>query len=215
MGNEKMSEEKTKLKKYYRGTYLIGFAVFLLIAILVFVSDFERIFRLDKDIEADMVNKGKTPMKGDYVSMVIDKDTSIRPYANANYKLYGFIPSGRVYYYIVQLENGKYISVSVRKKLAKQLDDIKAGRRKKGVTVYGEIDSLNEQILDHYNNTIRVYGLNDEDANGFYTFTIDTTDRLIVDLIIIVISIIAAVVFMIFFVKATIIRNSITKKQEP
>ena len=154
-------------------------------------------------------------MKGDYVSMVIDKDTSIRPYANANYKLYGFIPSGRVYYYIVQLENGKYISVSVRKKLAKQLDDIKAGRRKKGVTVYGEIDSLNEQILDHYNNTIRVYGLNDEDANGFYTFTIDTTDRLIVDLIIIVISIIAAVVFMIFFVKATIIRNSITKKQEP
>ena len=54
-----MSEEKTKLKKYYRGTYLIGFAVFLLIAILVFVSDFERIFRLDKDIEADMVNEGR------------------------------------------------------------------------------------------------------------------------------------------------------------
>ena len=112
-----MKKAVGKIKKYNTGTYIIGMSVFFIIALLIIIIDFNRLFTKPENLNKRVKN-GFKPTAGECVSVDIKKQDIVTGYAEADYKLYGFIPSGREYYYIIQLSNGGYISLSVRRNMA-------------------------------------------------------------------------------------------------
>ncbi|HBE10518.1 MAG TPA: hypothetical protein DCY81_08315 [Lachnospiraceae bacterium] len=190
-----------KVKKYSRGTYIIGIAVFSLIALLVFVSNFKTIFQIYDDI-SKKINEGEELKEDDYVTFSLNQGYYIKAYAEADYKLYGVIPSGRVYYYLVQLKNGKYISVSARRNLATKIDNIISGKSDENVKISGQLEKLNDQIQVYYNKTISSFALNDEDSEGVFNLTIDATEKSTSTILLICASLVMALFFTLLLVRS-------------
>ena len=149
-----MKKAAAKIKKYNTGTYIIGISVFALIAILIVIIDFNRLFTKPENLNKRVKN-GFKPAAGEYVSIDIRQKDIMYGYAEADYKLYGVIPSGREYYYIIQLSNGGYISVSVRKNMAAKLDSL---RKNGGETIVlkGVLEKMNTEIQDYYSRIINL-----------------------------------------------------------
>lgn len=195
-----MKKAAAKIKKYNTGTYIIGISVFALIAILIVIIDFNRLFTKPENLNKRVKN-GFKPAAGEYVSIDIRQKDIMYGYAEADYKLYGVIPSGREYYYIIQLSNGGYISVSVRKNMAAKLDSL---RKNGGETIVlkGVLEKMNTEIQDYYSRTLSAYGIGDEGGVTIYNLTVDSTDSLFSAWLLIGISIVFALFFTLMLVRS-------------
>ena len=195
-----MKKAAAKIKKYNTGTYIIGISVFALIAILIVIIDFNRLFTKPENLNKRVKN-GFKPAAGEYVSIDIRQKDIMYGYAEADYKLYGVIPSGREYYYIIQLSNGGYISVSVRKNMAAKLDSL---RKNGGETIVlkGVLEKMNTEIQDYYSRTLSAYGIGDEGGVTIYNLTVDSTDSLFSAWLLIGISIVFALFFTFMLVRS-------------
>ncbi|HCA21799.1 MAG TPA: hypothetical protein DEO87_05425 [Lachnospiraceae bacterium] len=195
-----MKKAAAKIKKYNTGTYIIGISVFALIAILIVIIDFNRLFTKPENLNKRVKN-GFKPAAGEYVSIDIRQKDIKYGYAEADYKLYGVIPSGREYYYIIQLSNGGYISVSVRKKMAAKFDSL---RKNGGETIVlkGVLEKMNTEIQDYYSRTLSAYGIGDEGGVTIYNLTVDSTDSLFSAWLLIGISIVFALFFTLMLVRS-------------
>ncbi|MCR4609644.1 MAG: hypothetical protein K5750_08140 [Eubacterium sp.] len=195
-----MKKAAAKIKKYNTGTYIIGISVFALIAILIVIIDFNRLFTKPENLNKRVKN-GFKPASGEYVSIDIRQKDIMYGYAEADYKLYGVIPSGREYYYIIQLSNGGYISVSVRKNMAAKLDSL---RKNGGETIVlkGVLEKMNTEIQDYYSRTLSAYGIGDEGGVTIYNLTVDSTDSLFSAWLLIGISIVFALFFTLMLVRS-------------
>ena len=195
-----MKKAAAKIKKYNTGTYIIGISVFALIAILIVIIDFNRLFTKPENLNKRVKN-GFKPAAGEYVSIDIRQKDIMYGYAEADYKLYGVIPSGREYYYIIQLSNGGYISDSVRKNMAAKLDSL---RKNGGETIVlkGVLEKMNTEIQDYYSRTLSAYGIGDEGGVTIYNLTVDSTDSLFSAWLLIGISIVFALFFTLMLVRS-------------
>ena len=195
-----MKKAAARIKKYNTGTYIIGISVFALIAILIVIIDFNRLFTKPENLNKRVKN-GFKPAAGEYVSIDIRQKDIMYGYAEADYKLYGVIPSGREYYYIIQLSNGGYISVSVRKNMAAKLDSL---RKNGGETIVlkGVLEKMNTEIQDYYSRTLSAYGIGDEGGVTIYNLTVDSTDSLFSAWLLIGISIVFALFFTLMLVRS-------------
>ena len=195
-----MKKAAAKIKKYNTGTYIIGISVFALIAILIVIIDFNRLFTKPENLNKRVKN-GFKPAAGECVSIDIRQKDIMYGYAEADYKLYGVIPSGREYYYIIQLSNGGYISVSVRKNMAAKLDSL---RKNGGETIVlkGVLEKMNTEIQDYYSRTLSAYGIGDEGGVTIYNLTVDSTDSLFSAWLLIGISIVFALFFTLMLVRS-------------
>ena len=196
-----MKKTTGKTRKYNTETYIIGMSVFFVIMLLVVSIDFNRLFVKPEDLNS-VVKKGGKPHAGDYVSVEVAMYDKPMAYAEANYKLYGIIPSGREYYYIFQLDNGAYISLSVRKDIADKLEGFENGKARGTVTVTGEIEKMNDEIQDYYTKTLGYFGVGDEGNTTVYNLTIDATDSVLAAWILIIVSLIFMLLFAFMLVRA-------------
>ncbi|SEG37172.1 hypothetical protein SAMN04487934_1191 [Eubacterium ruminantium] len=197
----KNGKKVRKVKKYSRGTYIIGIAVFMMIAILVFVSNFKSIFKIYDDLNKKL-SQGEELEEGDYVSINLNQGYYIKAYAEADYKLYGFIPSGRMYYFLLQLKNGKYISVSAKRDIANRIESIISGQNDENLKISGSLEKLNDQVEVYYNKTISSFALNDEDSSGVYDLNIEAADNATPAMILIGVSIMLALLFALLLVRS-------------
>ena len=202
-----------KIKKYNTGTYIIGMAVFFIIAILVIIIDFNRLFAKPEDLNS-IVKKGGKPHAGDYVSVEVNMYDKPMAYAKAEYKLYGIIPSGWMYYYIYQLDNGAYISLSVRKDVANKLDGFADGKARGTVVVAGELEKMNDEIQAYYTKTFGYFGIGDEGSTTIYNLTIDDTDSILSSWIVIIVSLIFMLLFAFLLVRAINFKKSLAEENE-
>lgn len=195
-----MKKAVGKIKKYNTGTYIIGMSVFFIIALLIIIIDFNRLFTKPENLNKRVKN-GFKPTAGEYVSVDIKKQDIVTGYAEADYKLYGFIPSGREYYYIIQLSNGGYISLSVRRNMALKLDRLIKGG-KETIVVNGVLEKMNTEIQDYYSRTLSAYGYGDEGNVTIYNLTVDSTDSLVSAWMLIAASLIFALFFTFMLVRS-------------
>ena len=195
-----MKKAVGKIKKYNTGTYIIGMSVFFIIALLIIIIDFNRLFTKPENLNKRVKN-GFKPTAGEYVSVDIKKQDIVTGYAEADYKLYGFIPSGREYYYIIQLSNGGYISLSVRRNMALKLDRLIKGG-KETIVIKGVLEKMNTEIQDYYSRTLSAYGYGDEGNVTIYNLTIDSTDSLVSAWMLIAASLIFALFFTFMLVRS-------------
>ena len=195
-----MKKAVGKIKKYNTGTYIIGMSVFFIIALLIIIIDFNRLFTKPENLNKRVKN-GFKPTAGEYVSVDIKKQDIVTGYAEADYKLYGFIPSGREYYYIIQLSNGGYISLSVRRNMALKLDRLIKGG-KETIVIKGVLEKMNTEIQDYYSRTLSAYGYGDEGNVTIYNLTIDSTDSLVSAWMLIAASLVFALFFTFMLVRS-------------
>ena len=195
-----MKKAVGKIKKYNTGTYIIGMSVFFIIALLIIIIDFNRLFTKPENLNKRVKN-GFKPTAGEYVSVDIKKQDIVTGYAEADYKLYGFIPSGREYYYIIQLSNGGYISLSVRRNMALKLDRLIKGG-KETIVIKGVLEKMNTEIQDYYSRTLSAYGYGDEGNVTIYNLTVDSTDSLVSAWMLIAASLVFALFFTFMLVRS-------------
>ena len=208
-----MKDAAGKTKKYNTGTYIIGMSVFFVIMVLVVIIDFNRLFVKPENLNS-IVKKGGKPHVGDYVSVEVAMYDDPMAYAEADYNLYGVIPSGKEYYYIFKLDNGAYISLSVRKDVADKLEGFSNGKARGTVTVTGEVEKLNDNIQSYYTKTLGYFGVGDEGATTVYNRTIDATDSVLSAWIIIIVSLIFMLVFAFMFVRAINFKKRMAEEEE-
>ena len=201
-----MKKTVGKIKRYNTGTYIIGMSVFIFIAVLLIITDFNMLFTKPENLNKRVKN-GFKPKSGEYVSLDINKSNLVGGYAEADYKLYGFIPSGREYYYIVQLSNGAYISVSTRRGQAAKLDSLIKGGNET-IVINGVLKEMNEDIQNYYSKTLSAYGYGDEGHVTIYNLTVDSTNGILSTWFLIIASLVITLFFALMLVRSIKFKKS-------
>lgn len=155
---------------------LVGFGIMNLIA----HGDYY--FGHAKDIN-DMTADGAQPQKGEYVQVGVD--VCFGWYAETTHKVNG-IPTGKERHYIIMIENGDIMSLTVKgKKNYKRIDEIieatGMGVFHAPVIFEGKIKNVGYEESKYYRDSMNDLSDSFDNAWGYrpnyYELTIDTTDN--------------------------------------
>jgi flagellar basal body-associated protein FliL len=179
---EFMGKNNTKKNNGIGGgvAFIIIGVLLLLIAACIFIGDSDFIFNGADDINTMIEELRLNP--GEYTSVRIDADFGA--YAETQHTINGFIPAGKEQHYIVWLDDGSLISVTVKgDSKYDKMDAIEeqtydyidnGGSLGKSVTYVGKISTVSGDLKTYYQEALNYLGAADSDVNIYY-LDIDTT----------------------------------------
>jgi hypothetical protein len=177
-----MGKNKTKKNNGIGGgvAFIIVGVLLLFIAVCIFIGDSDFIFNGADDINTMIEELRLNP--GEYTSVRIDADFGA--YAETQHTINGFIPAGKEQHYMVWLDDGSLISVTVKgKNEYDKMDAIEeqtydyidnGGSLGKSVTYVGKISAVSGDLKTYYQEALDYIGASDSDVNIYY-LDIDTT----------------------------------------
>ena len=132
----------------------------------------------------DLIEEDGEPTKGEYVK--VNVDAVVDWYAETEHKINGFIPAGKEWHCILWLEDGSFISMTVKGKKTYELVeeimqdtwtslDLQADYLHTPVVFKGRISSISPEVRDYYDDALSYAGISEYDGYKIYYVDINTT----------------------------------------
>lgn len=151
---------------------------------VLFVSEMDNLFGEPRDLNAILAD-GASPQKGEYVSVGVD--AVVDWYAETTYKINGIIPAGKKQHCILWLDDGSFISMTVKGKNVDTVNRLINETEKylnreteylpTPVVFTGKISSIGTEVNQYWHEGLSYYGISEYDPElTVYSLTIDTTE---------------------------------------
>ena len=173
--------EKKKKKGGVVSSVIVA-VLFYACGILLTVVNISDLFTPAKDI-MDIIEDDGELKDGQYVTVGID--AVVDWYAETKHTV-NLIPVGKEQHCIAWLEDGSFISLTVKKSYYDEIDDLidktwefledesNTAELPRPIVFKGRISKMKSEVIRYYNESLSSMGI-DRDENTVYDFTIDTT----------------------------------------
>lgn len=202
-------QKKQKNNKGSIGASIFGMVLFLLLGVLLFITDAEYLFSEPRDLN-EMLAAGETPEKGEYVTVGVD--AVVDWYAETEHKINGIIPIGKEQHCLVWLDDESFISMTVKGKNIDKVNKIVletsyflngvSDALPTKVVFSGKISTIGSEVSEYYDEVLDAYGIYASDGLVIRYVTIDTTSTKLTSWLLIGVCLLIAVVFLITLVVA-------------